>query len=137
MIIVTRKTLSPDKITSAVRKETNGATVTFLGTSRRLSEGKQVLYLEYECYESMAVKKLEEIKKDISKKWKVEGIAIAHRFGRVDIEGISLIVAVGSPHRMEAFQACMEIVDRIKQDVPIWKKEVFSDGEIWVGSQGI
>ena len=80
MIIVTRKTLSPDKITSAVRKETNGATVTFLGTTRRLSEGKQVLYLEYECYESMAVKKLEEIKKDISKKWKVEGIAIAHRF---------------------------------------------------------
>ena len=85
----------------------------------------------------MALRKLEEIKNDISEKWRVEGIAIAHRFGRVNIEGISLIVAWGSPHRMEAFQACMEIVDRIKQNVPIWKKEIFADGEVWVGSQNL
>lgn len=137
MIVVTRKILYPNTVTRAVRKETNGAIVTFLGTTRRISEGKQVLYLEYECYESMAARKLEEIKKDVCEQWKVDGIAIAHRFGRIDIEGVSLIVAVGSPHRMEAFQACMEIVDRIKQDVPIWKKEVFADGAVWVGSQNI
>ena len=137
MIIITRKMLYPNVITGIVRKETNGAIVTFLGTTRKISEGKEVLFLEYECYESMALRKLEEIKNDISEKWRVEGIAIAHRFGRVNIEGISLIVAVGSPHRMEAFQACMEIVDRIKQNVPIWKKEVFADGEVWVGSQNL
>ena len=137
MIIITRKMLYPNVITRIVRKETNGAIVTFLGTTRKISEGKQVLFLEYECYESMALRKLEEIKNDISEKWRVEGIAIAHRFGRVNIEGISLIVAVGSPHRMEAFQACMEIVDRIKQNVPIWKKEIFADGEVWVGSQNL
>jgi molybdopterin synthase catalytic subunit len=137
MVIITRKMLYPNAITRIVRKETNGAIVTFMGTTRKISEGKEVLYLEYECYESMALRKLEEIKNDISEKWRVEQIAIAHRFGRINIEGISLIVAVGSPHRMEAFQACMEIVDRIKQDVPIWKKEVFADGEVWVGSQNL
>jgi len=109
--------------------------VTFLGATRRTSEGKEVLYLEYEAYEPMARKKLEEIRREVMAKWGLQDVAIAHRFGRLEIEDLSLVVVVASPHRKEAFQACVYIVDRIKESVPIWKKEVFADGQVWVGCQ--
>lgn len=135
MIEITYQPLDPDRITAEVRQDTNGAVVTFLGTTRNYSEGKRVVKLEYEAYEDMALKKLEEIRQEMRAEFEVEDIAIAHRIGPVDIGQISLVVAVASPHRKEAFLACHQVVDRIKEIVPIWKKEVFEDGSRWVACQ--
>ena len=136
MILVTRESLDPEAITATVRKEANGGVVTFLGTTRNDNAGRRVLYLEYEAYEGMAEKMLNSIAEEIRQRWGITDVSIAHRFGRLEIGEISLVVAVASPHRQEAFQACLYTVDRIKQDVPIWKKEVFEDGEVWVGIEG-
>ena len=135
MIEITHRALDPRSITASVRRDSNGAVVTFLGATRRNSMGKGVLYLEYEAYEPMALKKLSEIAAGVTQKWGIQDLAIVHRVGRLEIEDISLVVALASPHRKEAFQACGYVVDRIKEDVPIWKKEVFEDGEVWVGCQ--
>ena len=135
MIEITRDPLRPEEVTAKVRKDTNGAVVTFLGTTRMFAEGRRVTYLEYEAYEEMALKELEKIRTEIQSKWNVEDIAISHRIGRVDIGEISLVVAVASPHRKEAFYACHEAVDRLKETVPIWKKELFEDGYHWVACE--
>ena len=118
-----------------MRRDSNGAVVTFLGATRRTSMDKTVLYLEYEGYVPMALKKLREIADEVAQKWPIQDISILHRIGRLEIEDISLVVAIASPHRKEAFQACGYVVDRIKETVPIWKKEVFEDGQVWVGCQ--
>ena len=136
MILITREPLDPEAITATVRKDTNGGVVTFLGTTRNDSDGRRVLYLEYEAYEGMAEKMLGRIAGEIRQRWGITDVSIAHRFGRLEIGEISLVVAVASPHRGEAFQACQYVVDRVKQNVPIWKKEVFEDGEVWVGIEG-
>ena len=135
MIEITHKPLDPQPATASVRRDSNGAVVTFLGTTRRTSMDKTVLYLEYEGYVPMALKKLREIADEVSDKWPIQDISILHRIGRLEIEDISLVVAIASPHRKEAFQACGYVVDRIKETVPIWKKEVFEDGQVWVGCQ--
>ena len=135
MIEVTHEPLNPDVVTRKVVKDTNGAVVTFLGTTRDNFEGKRVITLEYEAFEEMAVKKLEEIRQGLMAEFQIEDIAIAHRIGRVDIGQISLVVAVASPHRKEAFLACHEAVDRLKATVPIWKKEIYEDGSRWVACE--
>ncbi len=135
MIEVTHEPLDPEVVTRKVVKDTNGAVVTFLGTTRDNFEGKRVINLEYEAFEEMAVKKLEEIRQGLMAEFQIEDIAIAHRIGRVDIGQISLVVAVASPHREEAFLACHEAVDRLKSTVPIWKKEIYEDGSRWVACE--
>ena len=135
MIEITHQTLDPERITSLVRKETNGAVVTFLGTTRNNFEGKRVLNLEYEAFEEMALKKMEDIRQELQAQFHIEDIAICHRIGTVSIGEISLVVAVASPHRKEAFLACHQAVDRVKEIVPIWKKEVFEDGSRWVACE--
>ena len=135
MIEVTHEPLDPEAVTRKVVKATNGAVVTFLGTTRDNFEGKRVITLEYEAFEEMAVKKLEEIRQGLMAEFQIEDIAIAHRIGRVDIGQISLVVAVASPHRKEAFLACHEAVDRLKATVPIWKKEIYEDGSRWVACE--
>ena len=132
MIELTEKPLEPEKITAKVRRDTNGAVVTFLGTTRDNFKGKAVLTLEYEAFDEMAVKKLEEVRQELMAEFGLEQIAISHRIGTVGIGEISLVIAVGSPHRKEAFYACHAAVDRIKEVVPIWKKEVYQDGSRWV-----
>ncbi len=135
MIEITDRPLAPEEITQKVRRDTNGGVVTFLGTTRLYNEGRKVEYLEYEAYRPMADKKLEEISEEIKKKWGLEDVAISHRLGRLKIGEISLVVAIASPHRKKAFEACQYAVDRIKEIAPIWKKEVFEGGEVWIGSQ--
>ena len=135
MIEITHDTLDPQEITARVHSESNGAVVTFLGTTRRFTGGREVLHLEYEAYRPMADNKLAEISQEMRERWSVEDVSIVHRLGRLEIQDISLVVVVASPHRKEAFAACQYSVDRIKQTVPIWKKEFFEDGEVWVGSQ--
>ena len=135
MIEVTHEPLDPEVVTRKVVKDTNGAVVTFLGTTRDNFEGKRVITLEYEAFEELAGKKLEEIRQGLMAEFQIEDIAIAHRIGRVDIGQISLVVAVASPHRKEAFLACHEAVDRLKSTVPIWKKEIYEDGSRWVACE--
>ena len=135
MIELTSHPLDPDKFTSAVRRGANGAVVTFLGTTRDNFDGKRVLTLEYEAFDEMAVKKLEEVRQELLVEFGLDDIAIGHRIGTVGIGEISLVVAVGSPHRKEGFYACHKAVDRIKEVVPIWKKEIYQDGSRWVACE--
>ncbi len=134
MIEITRDPLDPGLVASRVAKPTNGAVVTFLGTTRSNSAGRKVLYLEYEAYRPMADNKLAEVAQEMAQRFEVEDVAIAHRLGRLEIGETSLVVAVASPHRDAAFAACQYSVDRIKQTVPIWKKEFFEGGEVWIES---
>ena len=135
MIHITHEPLDPKAITGTVNKDTNGAVVTFLGATRSVTADRKVLHLEYEAYRPMADHKLAEIVDEMREKWSIQDVAVGHRLGRLEVGEISLVVAVASPHRKEAFAACQYAVDRIKQIVPIWKKEFFEGGEVWVGSQ--
>ncbi|MBL76189.1 MAG: molybdenum cofactor biosynthesis protein D/E [Chloroflexi bacterium] len=120
-------------LTEAVRRNHNGALVTFEGTTRDHTGGRQVRYLEYEADERMAFKVMTNILHETMIKFGVAAIAAHHRFGRLEIGEVSLAVATGSTHRHEAYLAGLYVVDRIKHVVPVWKKEYFSDGEVWVG----
>ncbi len=135
MIMITNKPLHPEAITDKVRGDSNGAVVTFLGATRDSTGERRVLHLEYEAYRPMADKQLARITEEVAERWGITDMAIAHRLGRLEIGDLSLVVAVASPHRKEAFEACAYAIDRIKQIVPIWKKEFFEGGEVWVGSQ--
>ena len=135
MIELTAEKLDPEKVTAKVRRDSNGAVVTFLGTTRDNFEGKRVLTLEYEAFDEMALKKLEEVRQELIAEFGLDDLAISHRTGAVAIGEISLVVAVGSPHRKDAFYACHKAVDRIKEVVPIWKKEVYEDGSRWVACE--
>ena len=133
--MLTDQPIDHNNVTSAVQKKFNGAVVTFLGTTRDISNGKKVLRLEYEAYSELAEKMLAQIIDEAKSKFGVSEVSLVHRIGRLEIGEISLVVAVGSEHRKAAFLASQYIVDRIKVLVPIWKKEVYEDGEIWVGNQ--
>ena len=135
MILLTDEILDPVAVTESVHRECNGAVVTFLGTTRDNFGGKTVTRLEYEAYDVMAIKKLHEVRDSLCADYGIEDIAIAHRTGRVDVGHVSLVVAVASPHRAEAFEVCHEAVNRIKTIVPIWKKEWFADGSRWVACE--
>ena len=135
MITITHKKLCPEAITESVKRDGNGAVVTFLGSTRDSTAERKVLYLEYEAYRPMADNQLARIADEIHERWGISDVAIAHRLGRLEIGDLSLVVAIASPHRKEAFEASAYAIDRIKQIVPIWKKEFFEGGEVWVGSQ--
>src|SRR5947209_1342684 len=107
--------------------------VVFVGSVREMSEGKQVHFLEYEAYEPMALRKLEEVSDEAKARWPVLAIAIQHRVGRLEIGDDAVVVAVSCPHRAEAFEACRFVIDRLKEVVPIWKKEHGEGGQVWVG----
>ncbi|MBM3944261.1 MAG: molybdopterin converting factor subunit 1 [SAR202 cluster bacterium] len=134
-IVITDQPIDPATFTNMVKAPQHGAVVTFLGNTRDHNEGRTVLHLEYEAYRPMADAKLAEVAAEMKAKWPIGEVAIAHRVGRVDIGETSLVVAVGAGHRREAFDAALYAVDRIKQIVPIWKKEFFKGGEVWIGSQ--
>ena len=129
---VTNDKLDLDRLAGEVVEDRNGAAIIFNGVTRDHTDDRKVLFLEYEAYIPMAESKLEEIAKEMCTKWDVK-VLIAHRIGRVDIGESSLIVAVGSPHRDSAYLASQFSVVRIKQVVPIWKKEHFEGGEVWIG----
>ena len=136
MITITETQLDIQSFTDYVLGDENGAVNTFLGVTRNSTDGRAVVKLEYECYLPMAEKKLEEIKNEAVRKWEISSVAIGHRIGTLDIGETSLVVAVSGPHRAAVFEVCQYIVDRIKEIVPIWKKEFFEDGAIWVEFPG-
>jgi molybdopterin synthase catalytic subunit len=110
-----------------------GGIVTFTGTVRDHSRGKQVLRLEYEAYGPMALAKLEEIAAEIDQRWPGARVAIHHRVGTLEVGEAAVVIAAAAAHRQEAFRACEHAIERLKQDVPIWKKELYADGAEWVG----
>jgi molybdopterin synthase catalytic subunit len=132
MIKITQEKLVLEDLIKVVEAPKAGAISTFTGTTRNHSEGRRVLSLEYDAYPEMAEKKLMEIGEEIKRRWEVTEIAIAHRVGKLEIGEASVMIAISAPHRKEAFEACQYAIDRIKTIVPIWKKEIFEDGEKWV-----
>jgi molybdopterin synthase catalytic subunit len=110
-----------------------GAVATFVGTVRRSSRGRDVLYLEYEAYEEMAEPMLEQLASELTAKHGLSKVAIHHRTGRVEIGDASVVIAVSAPHRGAALDACREAIDTLKTTIPLWKKEVYAGGEEWIG----
>jgi molybdopterin synthase catalytic subunit len=111
---------------------TCGGQVIFVGTVRNHTKGKAVAGLHFEAYEAMVLLELEKIAEEITAKWPVTNVVLHHRLGYCAVGHIPVIAAVGAAHRQEAFEACAYLMDRLKQTVPIWKKELFEDGEEWV-----
>ncbi|MCT2535892.1 molybdenum cofactor biosynthesis protein MoaE [Aquibacillus koreensis] len=124
-----------DEIVKKVESRDAGAITTFIGTVREWTKGKRTLYLEYQAYKPMAIKMLTTIGKEIQTKWPNTEVAITHRVGRLDISDIAVVIAVSSPHRKAAYEANEYAIERIKQIVPIWKKEHWENGETWLGDQ--
>ena len=132
MFDITDQPLSLEPLVSVVTRSSSGAVDSFLGVVREQTRGRQVLYLEYEAYREMAIPKMREIADEIRQKWKVDEIAMVHRIGHLEIGEVSVAIAVSAPHRHQALAACAYAIDRLKETVPIWKKEVWTDGEEWV-----
>jgi molybdopterin synthase catalytic subunit len=132
---VTATPLEPRDVEALVAAPDAGAIVTFTGTVRDHARGRQVVALDYEAYEPAAEKMLARIGEEIRERWGIERVAIAHRIGYLTPGEASVVIAVASPHRAEAFDACRHAIERIKEIVPIWKKEHYADGAIWVGSE--
>jgi molybdopterin synthase catalytic subunit len=118
-----------------VRDPESGAIATFIGTTRDNNEGRKVIALDYEAYPEMAEKELARLGDEAKKKWDIRRMAIVHRIGPVQITEPSVIIAVSAAHREAAFAACRFAIEEIKRTVPIWKKEVYEGGEIWIGTQ--
>ena len=129
---LTRERLDRDALVASVSHASIGGIVVFEGVVRDHARGKQIRYLEYEAYPEMAEQQIRAIIAEAERRWGVERVAVAHRFGRLEIGEASVIIVVASPHRAEAFDACRYIIDTLKTTVPIWKKEVATNGEEWV-----
>jgi molybdopterin synthase catalytic subunit/molybdopterin converting factor small subunit len=125
--------LSLDAVVDEVRSERAGAIATFVGTTRVESRGRAVEHLDYEAYEGMAENVMAEIAAALKERYDLCEIAIHHRTGRVDIGDASVVIAVSAPHRQDALAACKDAIDTLKEQVPLWKKEVYEGGEEWIG----
>jgi molybdopterin synthase catalytic subunit len=133
MVVLTREPIDYHALTESVRRPGCGAVVTFLGTVRDLTNERVTVALDYEAYPGMAEKTMADIEADVRSRWPVGDIALIHRLGRLEVGEISVAVAVSSPHRAQAFEACRHAIDRLKELVPIWKKENWADGSTeWV-----
>jgi molybdopterin synthase catalytic subunit len=133
-----RVTYGPIDLQELVRFVTDpeaGAIATFIGTTRNNNDGRTVIALDYDGYVQMAEKELARIGGDAKKQWQICRMAIVHRLGPVQITEASVVIAVSSGHRDAAFAACRFAIEEIKRTVPIWKKEVFEGGEVWIGTQ--
>ena len=137
MIRVTTDPLSADALADAVTVPEAGGVVVFLGVVRNNNAGRRVVALEYEAHVPMAEAKMKEIGEAVYGRWPdVKQVAMAHRIGRLGIGDASVVIAVSAAHRQQAFEACHFAIDRLKETVPIWKREIFEDGAVWVGLQG-
>lgn len=135
MFLVTEKALNLQEVVDYVADPEAGAIVTFVGTTRNHNEGRRVISLDYEAYPEMAEKELARLGEEAKRRWKIRRMGIIHRVGRVEITEPSVVIAVSAAHRGDAFQACRFAIEEIKKKVPIWKKEVFEGGEVWIGTQ--
>ncbi len=122
-------------IAKSLLRGEDGAFVNFEGVARNNTKGRTTRYLEYECYEAMAVKTMAQIGRQIAAEFSIGRIAMVHRLGRIEIGETSVAVVVTAPHRRPAFDAALEGINRLKRMVPVWKKEYFADGEVWVDGE--
>ncbi len=132
---LTRDRIDAAALARQVLQGEDGALVTFEGVTRNNTKGRATRYLEYECYEPMALKTMAEIGAEIERSFAITRIAMMHRLGRVDIGETSVVVIATAPHRRPAFEAALEGINRLKRLVPVWKKEYFADGEVWVDGE--
>ena len=132
MIALTTQPIERQQVISAVECPEAGAIVTFDGTVRNHARGKTVTHLFYEAYDAMAMKEMQSIAGAALQKWSIRRLAMVHRVGRMEIGDSSIFIAVSSDHREQAFGACRFTIDSLKSRVPIWKKEYYLDGDIWI-----
>ncbi len=132
MFRLIRAPIDVQEIAGSLQKPEDGAVVVFEGVVRNNSQDKAVRFLEYDAYESMALKKIEEIGEQAKSQFAIRDIAIVHRLGHMDVGECSVAIVVTSGHRGPAFEACRFAIDTIKEIVPIWKKEFYEDGEVWI-----
>ena len=134
MISIVSDSINVDAVLQSVAVPEAGAIGVFIGTTRDHSDGKRVMRLEYDAYVPMAEKMMAQIEKEIRSRWEIHKISMIHMIGKLEIGVPSVVIAVSSSHRKEAFEASRYAIERLKSIVPIWKKEFFEDGEIWVES---
>ncbi|MEM8888740.1 MAG: molybdenum cofactor biosynthesis protein MoaE [Bacteroidota bacterium] len=134
LIHISDKPLELEKITQLVSDDACGAIDIFVGTVRNQTKGKKVLQLDFEAYEKMAISEMAKLAEEATERWPVKKMAIHHRVGTLSIGETAVIIAVSTPHRNASFEACKFVIDTLKQTVPIWKKEIFEDGEVWVAA---
>jgi molybdopterin synthase catalytic subunit len=133
MIEITEAPIDHAALTDRVRSNMAGAVCTFLGTVREMTGDRQTSALEYESYPEMAGKKMAELEAEARRRWPIVDVALVHRVGHLDLGEVSVVVAVSCPHRKQAFEACQWLIDTLKEVVPIWKKEIWADGQTeWV-----
>ncbi len=135
MIKITEKPIDIQKVIDTASSLGAGAVNVFVGTVRNNAHGKNVLWLEYEAYESMAVSEIRKIIDEASHRWPLLGWGVSHRIGTLKPGEVAVVVAVSSPHRKQAFEACEFIINALKEKAPIFKKEIFEDGEEWVSAR--
>ncbi len=133
--VVTDEPLSADKLVKLVSNPHAGAVLTFVGTVREFTRGQRTVSLSYEAYIPMAVEKMKQIAAEMEERWPGVQVAMHHRIGELAIEEIAVVIAVATPHRNESFEAGRYAIERLKQIVPIWKKEIWEDGSEWKGHQ--
>jgi molybdopterin synthase catalytic subunit len=132
---LTRQPIDGTALAHRLLEGADGAFVNFEGVTRNNTRGRGTRYLDYECYEPMAVKMMAEIGREIASSHAISRIAMVHRLGRVEISETSVAIIVTAPHRKPAFDAALEGINRLKRTVPVWKKEYFADGEVWVDGE--
>jgi len=131
-VAVTSAPLDSEGLVAAVDKKGDGAVVTFAGLVRDHNQGRQVRFLEYEAYEPLALRALQRIVDEARELWPGARVAVHHRLGRLEIGEASIVIAAASAHRADAFAACRYTIERVKQIVPIWKREHFDGGDVWL-----
>jgi molybdopterin synthase catalytic subunit len=131
-VAVTSAPLDSGSLAALVDKNGDGAVVTFAGLVRDHNQGRQVKFLEYEAYEPLAIRALQRIIDEARELWPGARLAVHHRLGRLEIGEASIVIAAASPHRADAFAACRYTIERVKQIVPIWKREHFDGGDVWL-----
>lgn len=134
MIEITKNKIEVAKLIASVSDPGSGAIDVFIGTTRNKTSEKPVVRLDFEAYEPMAIKELQKIVDRARHQWPILKYAISHRVGEVVIGEEAVVIAVSTPHRQAAFEACKFIIDELKKTVPIWKKEIFEDGDVWVAA---
>jgi molybdopterin synthase catalytic subunit len=132
---VTADDLDVGRVLAAVGDPAAGAQVVFVGTTRRTNAGRRVVRLEYEAHESMAIREMRRLGTEARRRWRLRKIAMVHRVGVVPVGEPSVVVAVSASHRDDAFAAGRWLIDRLKEIVPIWKKERYRGGAVWIGAQ--
>jgi len=135
MFRVTRTPIVPTALLRAMRDPAAGAVVTFLGTTRNENAGRRVVRLEYEAFSRMAEREMRALAATATQRWTLRKVAMVHRIGIVPVGETSVAIAVSAGHRAEAFAACHWLIDRLKEIVPIWKREHFPGGQVWIGPQ--